>query len=400
MRSRDLTSSKIVVLIGCFGRGGSERQAFLLARELRRRRLNAEVWALTVRTEYAKEFEFAGIPTRALGFGIPIEGGSRFTRAIKWPWRLRPIVRELRKARVDVLLPFTTWPNVIAGLSYRFAGVRVCIWGERSCGLERLPAHERLAIKLTRRFVANSSAGREFLARELRVPRERISFVPNGVEQSQLHDGSHWRKKLGLTATQPLVVKVANVNHCKGHSTLLRAWHVVQQNWGFGERPFLALAGAYSADGVYAECEQIIHEANLGSSTRFLGSISDVPSLIDCCDIAVLSSWAEGMPNAVLEYMAAGKPVIASDLPGVRDALGMDADTLVPPGDVNGLASLLLDLLRDSQRCKRLGEANRIRIEDEFSVDQMAEGYLRVLRADWGGSQTSQSATVEHEVRA
>src|SRR5579871_305582 len=108
---RDLSAAKIVVLIGHFGRGGSERQAFLLARELRRRHLNAEVWALTCSTGYAREFEAAGIPTRALEFTIPIEGNSRFSRAIKWPWRLRSIVRQLRNAQVDVLLPFTTWPN-------------------------------------------------------------------------------------------------------------------------------------------------------------------------------------------------------------------------------------------------------------------------------------------------
>jgi len=400
MPLRDLTSSKIVLLIGYFGRGGSERQAFLLARELRRRELNAEVWALKLSTEYAKEFEAAGIPTRALNFETPIEGVSRFTRAVKWPWRLCPIVWELRKARVDVLLPFTTWPNVVAGLSYRFAGVRVCIWGERSCGLERLPAHERVAIRLIRRFVANSSAGKEFLARELLVPRERISLVPNGVEQSQRHDGSHWREKLGLTAAQPLVVKVANVNHCKGHNTLLRAWRVVQENWGSGERPFLALAGAYSADGVYAECEQIIREANLGSSVRFLGSISDVPSLIHGCDIAVLSSWAEGMPNAVLECMAAGKAVIASDLPGVRDALGQDAETLASPGDVQAFAQLMLHLLRDAERRCRIGEANRMRIKSEFSVERMADRYLRIIQEEWDRSRSDEPQPVGHEARA
>ena len=122
---------------------------------------------------------------------------------------------------MDILLPFTTWPNVVAGLSYRFAGVRVCVWGERHCGVERLPAYERLAVRLTRRFVANSHAGVEFLAHELCVPRQRISFVANGVEQPQHHDGSDWRGKLGLSAAQPLVVKVANVNNRKGHATLL-----------------------------------------------------------------------------------------------------------------------------------------------------------------------------------
>ena len=399
MRSRDLTEAKIVVLIGHFGRGGSERQAFLFARELRRRKLNAEVWALTFSTDYANEFEAAGIPTRALEFEIPIEGNSRFSRAMKWPWRLRYIAQQLRKAQVDILLPFTTWPNVVAGISYRFAGVRVCIWGERHCGVERLPAYERLAVRLTRRFIANSTAGVEFLARELRVSQQRISLVPNGVQQTQHHETSDWRTKLGLMPGQALVVKVANVNNRKGHATLLRAWRIVQESWTGIDRPLLALAGAYSQDEVYAECDKIIREGNLAPTVRFLGSISDVPSLIDACDLAVLSSWTEGMPNSVLECMAAGKAVIASDLPGVRDALGPDAGTLAPAGNANAFAKLLLELLRNQQKRTQLGAANLLRIKDNFSVQNMAEGYLRVIRSDWNGSWSGQPAVAGHEVR-
>jgi glycosyltransferase involved in cell wall biosynthesis len=400
MGSRDLTASKIVLLIGHFGRGGSERQAYLLARELRRRQLNAEVWALTFSAEYAREFEAAGVPTRALGFEIPIEGNSRLTRAMKWPLRLRYIVQQLRKAQVEILLPFTTWPNVVAGLSYRFAGVRVCIWGERHCGVERLPAHERLAVRLTRRFIANSTAGVEFLARELRAPRQRISLVPNGVEQPPHHDGSDWRRKLGVMPGQPLVVKVANVNNRKGHATLLRAWKIVQENWSSSERPFLALAGAFSADDVFAECEKIIRDGNLATTVRFLGSISDVASLIAACDLAVLSSWTEGMPNGVLECMAAGKAVIASDLPGVRDALGRDTETLASPGDVKAFAQLMLDLLRDPERCRRIGEANRMRMKNQFSVERMADRYLRIVREEWDRSRSDGTEPAGHEARA
>ncbi len=388
-------------MIGHFGRGGSERQAFLLARELRRRRLNVEVWALTHSSEYAKEFEAAGIPTRALEFSIPIEGNSRVSRAIKWPRRLSSIARQLKRAEVDVLLPFTTWPNVVAGLTHRFAGVRVCIWGERHCGGERLPVHERIAVRMTRRFVANSSAGVEFLARELRVRRPRISLVPNGVEQPQGRAGSEWRMKLGLTASQPLVVKVANVNSRKGHATLLRAWRVLQENWTGAERPFLALAGLFLEDEVYAECMRLIRDGNLSSTVRFLGSVSGVSSLIEECDLAVLCSWTEGMPNGVLECMAAGKAVIASDLPGVRDALPPDAATLAPAGDFNAFAQLMLDLLRDPAERRRQGDANRLRVRDEFSIERMADRYLGVIRQEWDGSFFSdRPATARHEAQA
>jgi glycosyltransferase involved in cell wall biosynthesis len=192
-------------------------------------------------------------------------------------------------------------------------------------------------------------------------------------------------------------VKVANVNNRKGHATLLRAWKNVQESWTGPDRPFLALAGLFSADDVYAECDQIIRDGNLATTVRFLGSISDIPSLIDACDLAVLSSWTEGMPNGVLECMAAGKAVIASDLPGVRDALGPHAETLASPRDDKAFAQLMLDLLRDPERRCRLGEANRVRMSNEFSVGRMADRYLRIVRAEWDRSTSDEPALAGHE---
>src|SRR3954471_4515343 len=123
-----LLGRKIVILIGHFGRGGSERQAFLLGRELRNKYgFDAEVWALTEGGEYADDFEAAGIPTRALEFRFP-KCPIKPVRVCYWAGRIRHVAGQLKERRVDVLLPFTTWPNVVAGLAYRSAGARVCVW--------------------------------------------------------------------------------------------------------------------------------------------------------------------------------------------------------------------------------------------------------------------------------
>jgi glycosyltransferase involved in cell wall biosynthesis len=370
---------KIVILIGHFGRGGSERQAYLLARELRQRHgLNAEVWALTYGGEYAEEFEAAGVPTRVLGFRFP-KCPVKAVRVFHWAGRLRHVATRMREAGVDVLLPFTIWPNVVAGLTYRWAGVRVCIWGERSAGTEDLPGPGRIAVRRYRRFAANSTAGVEFLAQEMRIARERILFVPNGVEEPQVDARTDWRARLGLKPGQPLVVKVANVTNYKDHPTLLRAWKIVQDAWTEGDRPFLALAG-YLSDA-YDECQQISREAGLESTVRFLGGIPDVATLLHACDMTAFSSPKEGMPNGVLECMAAGKAIVASDLPGVRDALGPNAaGVLVPPGDANQFARALLSLLRDKEKRDALGKANRARIRGEFSVERMVERYLKIIQ--------------------
>ena len=374
-----LDGKKIVILIGHFGRGGSERQAYLLARQMREQhRLDAEVWALTQTSDYAEEFEAAGVPTRGLDFrypGCPVSA----VRGLYWMKRVRDVAKQLKQARVDVLLPFTTWPNVVAGLSYRLAGVRACVWGERSAGADRMPTPGRFAVRQYRRFAANSTAGVDFLADKMHVARKRICFVPNGVEEPQSNASDKWRTKLALESGQLLVVKVANFTIYKDHVTLLRAWKLVQDTWQGAPRPMLALAG-YFGD-TYEECLRLTQEAGLHSTVRFLGSVSDIPLLLNSADLTVFSSPKEGMPNGVLECMAAGKALVASDLPGVRDAMGSEqAEVLIRPGDVEGFGRALLTLLRDEQKRNAIGAANRARIRTEFSVERMTERYLGVVR--------------------
>jgi glycosyltransferase involved in cell wall biosynthesis len=370
LQPSELRGKRIVILIGVFMRGGCERQAFLLARDLRHRNgLDAHVWALKQDGPFRSEFEAAGIPTKVLGWGQPRFG---------WVQRCLPVVRQLRESRVDILLPFTTWPNVVAGLTYRFAGVRLCIWGQRSSGGERAPGVERLAATQYRRFVANSSGGVEFLVQDMHISSDRISFIPNGVEQPKWSDGREWRERLGLDSNQLLVVKVANLTNYKDHVTLLRAWKIVQEQWSGGPRPMLALAGMQCE--TYPECLRIVSDADLNSTVRFLGPVLDVPALLDACDLTVFSSPQEGMPNGVMEYMAHGKAVVASDLPGIRDVIGSSVqNVLVPPGNAQRFADGILALLRDAARRDTLGAANRERIKSEFSIEQMADRHLDVI---------------------
>ena len=377
------TKTRIVILIGHFGRGGSERQAFLLCRGLRRRYgLDAQVWALGAGDrdcEYIGEFHDAGIPTRILTFQRPESVPFAPAWTFKWAQMLRRISGDLRGGAIDVLLPFTTWPNVVAGLTHRSAGIPLCIWGERSCGGERVPVLENLAVRRYRRFVANSTAGVEFLARAMRVPRGLISFVPNGVEEPN-PDGTDWRLRLRLKPNELLVVKIANVTGFKDHLTLLRAWKIVQENWRDDNRPFLALAGTCYFDEVYSECLRTVREARLDSTVEFLESIPNVATLISSSDLGVFSSRNEGMPNGILECMAAGKAVVATDLPGVRDALGANAVNIAPPGNEDALARKILCLLRDKEKRERLGAENRARIQSEFSVDLMIKRHLSVIK--------------------
>jgi glycosyltransferase involved in cell wall biosynthesis len=366
---------KTVILIPQFFREGTTKQAYLLARELKQRHgLDVEVWGLFFSGECVEEFEAAGVPTRVLNFRRP-QCPVRAVRMWSLAKRLLHIANEFRGARIDILLPFANWPNVIAGLTYRLAGVRLCIWGERSSGAARA-GMERLAVRQYHWFIANSTAGIDFLTGEMGVSPSRISYVANAVEEPRCPPGSDWRDRLGIAPEQLLVLMVANLAHQRDHATLLHAWKIVQDAWHSNVKPMLILAGAIGDS--FRDVQRFVRETRLESSVCFVGAVQDVTSLIDVSDLCVFSSRKEGMPNSVLEYMVAGKAVVATDLPGIRDALGTN-DVLAPAENAEELASRIMDLLVDKTRRDTAGEANKARALSEFTVRGMAEKYLRIM---------------------
>jgi len=236
---------------------------------------------------------------------------------------------------------------------------------------------ERLALRQFPSLIANSTAGIDFLAGEMGVSRSRISYIPNAVET--LEPGlTDWRTQLVIAPDQLLVLKLANLTRFRDHATLIRAWKIVQDAWQGEAKPVLALAGALG--DTFRDVQRIWREARLDTAVRFIGPVQDVSSLIHAADLAVFSSCKEGMPNGVLECMAGGKAIVATDLPGIRNALGPNADeVLVPAADPEALAARILDVMMDPGRRTSLGEANKTRALSEFTAGRMAEAYLNVM---------------------
>jgi glycosyltransferase involved in cell wall biosynthesis len=136
-----------------------------------------------------------------------------------------------------------------------------------------------------------------------------------------------------------------------------------------GRRSVLLLAGR---DAGAAPVRALADEIGVGRDVRLLGEVADVAGLYGASDLAVFSSKSEGCPNAVLEAMAAGLPVVASDIAGVREALGRAAgDCLVPTSDAEAFAERILAVAADPARRASAGQANRERALSEFALDAM-----------------------------
>lgn len=363
--SLPLAGKRVLVVLGCLDLGGAERQAIYAASCLRhRQQADVQVWAFRPAGRAAGLCDRLGIPWRY----VPEPWGRGLLR---WPLMIARFARVVRRERPDILLPYTAFPNVICGLSWRFARARVCIWNQRDAGLGLSSPTVPWAVRNTPLFLSNSAIGKDFLIDSLGVAPRRVRVVRNAVESDPpREDRAAWRARLGADSACFVACMVANLQKNKDHQTLLRAWRTVSECLiAKGRRGLLALAGRLDAPD---ELQQLIEELQLDSSVRLLGEIDDVSGLLSAADLSVFSSRSEGCPNGVLEAMAAGLAVVATDCPGIREAVGEPCHPwLVPPGDAEGLAQRVIRLADDDALRAHLGSANAQRIQTEFTLDRM-----------------------------
>jgi glycosyltransferase involved in cell wall biosynthesis len=371
--------ARAIFLFDTLELGGAERQGLLLATHLRDHcEVEVEVWGLTgAAGQLARMCDDRGLRWRAVGLAWR-------TRVAEWPGNLlalHRLARDLRAARPDLILPYTYFSNVIAGLVWRRTGARVCVWNQRDAGLylEGFDPWRSAATRLVSGFVANSQAG---AAAVRALTGKPVTLVPNGVELAAPRDDrATWRARLGVAQDGFVATMVANLHAHKDHATLLHAWRELVGG-ASPPRAVLALAGRSEETG--AAVRQLADELGIAPSVRFLGAIDDVSGLYAASDLYVHSSTSEGLPNAVLEAMAAGLPVVATDLPGIREAVGPGGlAQLVPPNAPARLAQQLARLFADPGLRGELGKSAARRIHDELSATRMCETMVRYLTSLW-----------------
>lgn len=354
--------------------GGAERQAILLARLLNEKEnFDTEVWALTrdhSDVQIAELCERYQIPWRAVAFHL-------HGRPLKLLRDLTRLAVQLRHAQPAAIISYVNVPNIACGLVWRLTGAQTHIWSQRASYM--IEKHKRrritrLAIRQTPLFIANSHTGAKFLLQELGVKSDRIRVIQNGVElPAPSSDRSTWFSRLGLDNKRDylLVCMVASFREEKDHETLLRAWSRAIRRLSSGNDDVkLLLAGR--KDRTFDKIYTLVAELELHESVAFLGHVSDVSGLLSIVDIGILSSHTEGSPNAVLEYMMAGLPVVATDIGGIKEAVGDAYPYLSPPGDIIKMSDHIIQFATRPELRARVGAANRQRAQSEFSTQKLA----------------------------
>jgi glycosyltransferase involved in cell wall biosynthesis len=203
-------------------------------------------------------------------------------------------------------------------------------------------------------------------------PRCRVLDIPNGIDLDRfspdpaLRAAGRARLPVGHA---PLVMIVGHLSAVKGYPVFLRAAAALRAQ--HPDCHFAALGGETVADGYLAHLQAEADALGIGDRMHFLGFRDDVPEVMAAADVIVLPSWSEGLPLAVLEAMACGKPVVATPVGGVgRAVVEGVTGVLVPPGEPATLAGAISRLLVDPVAASRMGAEGRRRAESRYSLER------------------------------
>lgn len=362
---------RVVLVINQLTHAGAETQLMALAGALRARGDEVGLLSILPNEAFADQVAALGIPVAETSLRPGLRSLSAITGG----------VRVLRAWRPDAVVSFLFQADMLARVAGTLTGVPVIISSIRNERFEREAHHRitRLTDRLCTLTTTNSHLAAEALVRRRVVPRHRLVVVPNGIAAPPLvpDDGRRERARaaLGVGHDEFLWLAAGRLEAQKDYPTLLRA---MARCAGGDRRPVLRVAGQGALGGAL---EALAATLGIGDRVGFLGLRTDVPDLLGAADALVLSSAFEGLPNVVLEAMAAGRPVVASRVGGVPELVA-DGVTgrLVTPGDPEELAMAMeaVMALPEQDRAAMGAEGARV-VAERYSLDAVMARWCALL---------------------
>jgi glycosyltransferase involved in cell wall biosynthesis len=359
---------RVCFLIDELARAGTETQLLALIRHLDRSRVQPYLVLLRGDSPSSRTLEPEGCPILRLGVTS--------LRSVKSALRAMSFIHFLLRESIDVLQAYFPDSSYFGVLSAWLAGVRHRVRTRNNLGHWMTPVHRRLGRALnvfTTATIANCDAARQALLADERPPRERVYVLENGVDLDRfltlpLPDAT---SGANATGSLPLCVgAVANLRHVKGLDLLVKAASLLAER--FPRVSFHIAGEGEQRHGL----ETHIRQSALASRFHLSGQQDNVPSFLAELDVAVLASRAEGMPNAVLEYMAAARPIVATAVGAVPELIADGVHgLLVPPENAGALAEAIARLLADRALASRLAEAARRRAVERYSRQAMVHRF-------------------------
>jgi glycosyltransferase involved in cell wall biosynthesis len=376
MRTLSRAPVRVCFLIDELATAGTETQLLALIRHLDRSLVKPYLVLLRGDIPSSRALEPDECPVVRLGVGS--------LRSAMTALKSMSFIHFLWRERIDVVQAYFPDSSYFGVLSAWLAGVRHRVRTRNNCGHWLTPGHRLLGQVLnlfTTATVANCDAARRALLATERPRRERVYVLENGVDLERF-------LALPLPGSGPgtfvpgspqrWVGAVANLRRVKGLDVFVSAVTLLAER--FPEVSF-CVAGEGEQR---SELQEQVGQAALAGRFDLMGKQADIPSFLGRLDVAVLASRAEGMPNAVLEYMAAARPIVATAVGAVPELIANEVHgLLVPPDDAGALAAAIGRLLADRALAHRLAEAARQRAVERYGrpamVRRFEEFYTRLV---------------------
>lgn len=355
---------RLFMMMDSLRTGGSERQFSLMAGAFRRVPFDLYLGCLQRCGKFLEDLGEIG--------EYPTGGGFLTLRALRSLGRL---TRLLRQTRIEVAHSFDFYTNIMLIPAARLAGVPVVIASQRQLGDLLKPMQRRvqnIAFRLADCVVCNSLAATDQLARE-GVPKSKLTVISNGVPPEAF---------LGAAPAlppEPGVMRIGMIarmnDRAKNQALFLRAAAGIASRFPLAQ---FVLAG----DGPFRkEWEELAWQLGIGPRTRFLGERHDITSVLAAVDVIVSPSRSESLSNAILEAMAAGRPVVATRVGG-NPELVRDRETglLVAPEDEGALAAAMETMLVSPHLAREWGENARRIAQANFTLDHARERFEQLYK--------------------
>jgi glycosyltransferase involved in cell wall biosynthesis len=367
-----MRAPRLVFVIASLRRGGAERQVVGLCEALRAR--GWDVWILCLNTagnpEWLERVRRVGVVVEELDIGRPRQQRSRGWDLV----RLLHGLRWLRRVRPDVAYCFMWWSYILFVPLAKLAHVPVVATCRQSLSdTEGAKSWLRwlhlLVDRLADAVVCVSEAAADDAIGNVRTPARKVVVIPNGVVLPAVAPAAS-------NGSGVRIACIANLHPYKGHAVLLDAFADARERLGRG-RLRLELIGS-GVEG--PRLEQQAKRLGLDGDVAFLGTVDDVESRIAASAFTVLPSISEGNPLSVMESMALGRPVLATQVGGVPELLREGGGVMVPASNAPALADSICELATDHDRRAELGAQARVIAERRFSIEAIADQTLALFR--------------------
>ena len=379
---------RVLLLSTSLGMGGADRQILYLARALLANQFEVRLVSMTPLQEMGRQALSEGLPVTSLEMQPGQADWASFQR----------FLTVLQDWRPHLLTSFMYHANLLGRLAGKRAGVPLIVTSIRS--EQNGSAARDWLMRLTNWMddccTTNSEEVAEALRKRWLLPRNKARVIPNGVDtvalSSAASDRERIRRELDVSSGEFLWLAVGRLWAQKDYPTLLNAF-----------RPLAELQGRLAIAGrgpLLDELQQQSEQLGISSKVSFLGVRHDIPALLSAADGFVLSSAWEGMPNVVMEAMAAGVPVVATRVGGVPELVEPGkSGFLGPAGDAAALSEAMRRLmLLPREQQKLMGAHGREHIASRYGLSAMADrwiGLFEELLKEKGVS-TSRSSNAGH----